>query len=124
MYTLKIKEKFSAAHFLPGYPHECRRMHGHNFFVEAFVQGNTLDEFGILIDFKELKKIVISAISDYDHFLLNDLADFKELSPSSENISRICYSKINLLIQQKYPDCKLVSVRIWESENCYVEYCE
>ena len=35
--------------------HICKRMHGHNWLVEAEVQGDNTNEIGMVIDFKDIK---------------------------------------------------------------------
>lgn len=56
MYEIKTQAFFSAAHHLLNYDGECENQHGHNWMVEAFVKGETLDKSNILIDYKVLKK--------------------------------------------------------------------
>jgi len=122
MFTLRIKDKFSAAHFLPGYPYECKRMHGHNYWIEVFVTGDRLNEQNMLIDFKELKKIVKEIMKEYDHYLLNDLEEFKDISPTAENICKNIFFKIKDSLLKVSKSCSLKKVRVWESDNSYVEY--
>ena len=57
MYRLKIIDSFSAAHQLLGYAGNCESLHGHNWKVEVQVRGEQLNDIGILIDFKELKRL-------------------------------------------------------------------
>ena len=52
MYEIKTQAYFSAAHHLLNYDGECENQHGHNWMVEAFVQGESLDKSNILIDYK------------------------------------------------------------------------
>ena len=56
MYELEITKQFSGAHSLTGYPGDCRKLHGHNWQVTVYLQANKLDEIGIALDFKILKK--------------------------------------------------------------------
>jgi hypothetical protein len=55
-WTLKVRDKFSAAHYLEGYRGKCERVHGHTFHVEIEVVVRELDRTGIGIDFADLKK--------------------------------------------------------------------
>ena len=48
MYELKTQMYFSAAHHLLNYEGECENQHGHNWLVEAYVQGTELDKSNIL----------------------------------------------------------------------------
>lgn len=58
IYTLKVLADFASAHTLRDYPAACSRMHGHNWKIEAEVQATQLNEIGMAIDFKEIKREV------------------------------------------------------------------
>ena len=59
MYELKAQMYFAAAHHLLNYEGECENQHGHNWLVEAYVQGNSLDKSNILVDYKVAVFILI-----------------------------------------------------------------
>ena len=56
MFVLKIVTDFASAHSLRDYPGDCSRLHGHNWQVEVMVSSQVLNESGIAIDFREIKK--------------------------------------------------------------------
>ena len=56
MYELSIQTSFSAAHRLRNYQGDCEALHGHNWKVQVTVQSRTLNDIGLAIDFKTLKK--------------------------------------------------------------------
>ena len=56
MYMLTIKTSFAAAHNLIHYQGDCENLHGHNWRVEVTVSAEKLDNAGLGIDFKILKK--------------------------------------------------------------------
>jgi len=64
---------FETGHALYGYDGKCRNVHGHSYKLSVTVIGspsaNTDDvKFGMVIDFKDLKKIVKGEIVDkFDH---------------------------------------------------------
>lgn len=118
MWELKIETSFAAAHHLLNYNGECENQHGHNWKVEVFIQGNILDKSNILMDFKVLKKHVNDVIKTLDHKDINTLDDFKDISPSSEIISKYIYEKLKTNI----PIIKKVSV--WETVNACASYFE
>ena len=73
---------FAASHFLTDYHGKCENLHGHNFWLKVTVEGEVKKD-GMVIDFKELKRIVKEMVIDkLDHTNLNDLFD----NPSSEII--------------------------------------
>lgn len=121
MYRLKILDNFASAHFLKGYEGKCEKLHGHNWRVEAEVQGTNLDKTGMLIDFKVLRELLGNIIIEMDHCLLNDLDIFKNENPSAESISRYIYKKLTAVL----PDgVSVYSISVWESDRsmaCYFE---
>ena len=48
MYRIRVIDGFSAAHQLKGYEGRCEGLHGHNWKVEAEVEGDNLDDVGML----------------------------------------------------------------------------
>ncbi len=121
MYELKVTSFFSAAHFLREYKGECEAVHGHNFKVEVIVASNKLNKQGLVIDFKELKKIVKTAISELDHKDLNEISFFKDNNPSSENIAQFIYKKIKPELGR---ECNLRRVTVFEQRDYSASYFE
>lgn len=95
MFEVGIKTSFSAAHHLCGYPGSCADQHGHNWEVEVFLKGETLDETGMLVDFRILKERVRAIIEQLDHKDLSLLEQFAGLNPTSENIARHIYERVD-----------------------------
>jgi 6-pyruvoyltetrahydropterin/6-carboxytetrahydropterin synthase len=95
VYRVKVEDEFSASHQLRHYGGKCEEMHGHNFQVFAQVEGTELDpDTGLLIDFKELRGNLRSILSELDHRHLNELPAFEQVNPSSENLARYIYVRL------------------------------
>lgn len=95
MYTLKAEGAFEAAHKIKDYPGKCARLHGHNWVVEAVVKGKELDELGMLIDFKTVKKALNETLERFDHRYLNELEPFASgVNPTAENLARIIFEEL------------------------------
>src|SRR5512135_1382472 len=114
MYRLVICSSFAAAHCLINYQGDCENLHGHNWKVEVSVTAKELDKAGLGIDFKLLKRETNELLTGLDHKYLNDLAPFRELSPSSENLARYIYQ--NLSHKLNCDNIKVDSVTVWESD--------
>jgi len=95
MYEISVKASFSAAHHLRGYAGSCASLHGHNWEVEVFVQGEALNGLGLLLDFRRLKQAVREELEALDHADLNSLEDFQAANPSSENLARYLYRRLS-----------------------------
>ena len=122
MFKLIVKKEFSSAHILNGHPGDCKRMHGHNWTVEAKVEGNKINTIGMVIDFKDIKKSLSEIISKLDHRFLNDIEPFKEDNPTAENISKYIYKELSKNINTD--NIKVSEIKLWETNNSAVIYSE
>ena len=100
MFTIRVEEYFSAAHFLSSYHGKCERLHGHNYRVWVTIKGNKLDSGGMLIDFGIVKKKLREIIALYDHLNLNECEDFKDGNPSAERIAYSIYKRLAPFIEE------------------------
>ena len=116
MYEVAIIKSFSAAHLLAEIGGKCEELHGHNFKVEVAVGAGELNEEGILIDFRLVKKWLKEILGRMDH----QLPFFAGINPSSENIARHVYREMHK--QAKDSDVKVLRVKVWESESAAVTY--
>jgi 6-pyruvoyltetrahydropterin/6-carboxytetrahydropterin synthase len=122
MFTLYVKDTFSAAHNIDDYNGKCEALHGHNFLVEAIFTGEHLGKGGILVDFKILKNYLKNVLNALDHRYLNEIPFFMEKSSSSEYLSMYIFNELKKLFKEK--EIILKEVRVWESEKTYAAYCE
>ncbi len=120
MYELKVITNFSAAHQLKDFEGACEDLHGHNWKIEVYVTSETLNEAGIVMDFRVLKAHVKTVMADLDHKFLNDLEAFKDQNPSSENIARYVAEQLSLSLDD--PEIKVRRVTAWESETSCATY--
>ena len=120
MYELKIITEFSAAHNLRNFRGKCEALHGHNWKVEVVLSGNNLDDSGVVLDFAEVKAATSEIMSEIDHRYLNDLPFFVENNPSSENIARYIFHRL----QQKIDNdrVRIRRVTAWESQDACASY--
>jgi 6-pyruvoyltetrahydropterin/6-carboxytetrahydropterin synthase len=119
VYELTVKDQFDAAHALRGYPGECSALHGHTWDVEVTVCGESLDEVGIVYDFKRLKDDLGAVLKDYDHVLLNDVAPFDGINATAENLARVVYERL----AARVGECVSVTeVAVWESPVARLVY--
>ena len=122
MFRLVVKKEFSSAHILHGHPGDCKRMHGHNWLVEAEVESNNINEIGMVIDFKDIKNNLKTIISKLDHQFLNDLEPFIKDNPTAENISKYIYKELSKNINTD--NIKVSEIKLWETNNSAVTYTE
>lgn len=94
--------------------------HGHNYDIEVTVAGSPPPETGMVIDLKKLADIIEAEIVDrVDHKHMNHDVDFMQgVIPTAENMA-IAFWKI---LDPKIKEGRLVSIKLYESENNFVEY--
>lgn len=123
LWRLRVRGDFSSSHQLRHYEGKCENMHGHNFLVEVDVAGRQLQEpVGVLLDFKELKRLLAVVTAELDHQHLNDLPAFADVNPSSEHLARYIYDRMKSLL------CGLpvwlVEVMVAEKDSSQAFYSE
>jgi len=111
-------QEFAAAHWLKDYPGNCSRIHGHTWKAEISLSGRELDDMGMLVDFREVRRVLSEEINKYDHQLLNEIEPFDTINPTAENMARLLYNRLS----RAFPKCRVEYVRIWETpmaSACY-----
>jgi 6-pyruvoyltetrahydropterin/6-carboxytetrahydropterin synthase len=111
-WTLRVRDKFQAAHFLKEYKGKCEKIHGHTFEVEVAIEVRELDAAGLGIDFTLIKRKLAEILPD--HTLLNEIYDF---NPSAENLAR----RLFVELEKSFP---VKEVTVWESEDASATYTE
>jgi 6-pyruvoyltetrahydropterin/6-carboxytetrahydropterin synthase len=114
-YEITVEDFFSAAHQLRDYEGDCERLHGHNWKVEVSLTSQKLNKYGMVIDFKELKRLIKDILGELDHRYLNDLPCFKKNNPTTENIAKLIHRELQQKIEKKGLKLKIKKVRVWES---------
>ncbi len=139
---LRLTKKFTfeMAHCLTGYDGPCRNIHGHSYHLEVTVQGEpsqdeTSAKVGMVIDFKELKRIVNEVVvSQFDHSLaLSETVAAEVVEVMRRNFEKVWVFAFqptteNLLmefarrLQSAMPvGTSLYSIRLSETENSSAE---
>ena len=120
MYDIIVKTHFSSGHHLRDYPGSCELPHGHNWKVTVTVRAHELDDIGMGIDFKVLKKYVKQVIDELDHRNLNEMEACADVNPSSEHIAKFIFDNLNEpLSHDRY---HLYAVSVYETETSGLTY--
>ena len=98
--------------------------HGHNYVLEVSVTGEVDERTGYVIDLAALRDVVTrEVIEKLDHRNLNVDVDFmRGINPTSENIVVACWHAIEPLLAGGDRARRLTRLRLWETENNYVEF--
>ena len=121
-YVLQTHVTFAAAHQLHGYDGDCARLHGHNYRVEVEVTATRLDEVGLGMDFREIRRAAGEVADALDHRHLNEIPPFDRENPSAENLAKYFFDRVGELLNR--PHARVSAVTVWETERCFVRYEE
>jgi len=94
--------------------------HGHNYEVIVTLIGEPDHETGYVFDMKLLSDLINEhVISSFDHKNLNlDVAYFKTLNPTAENIAIVIWRVLRQQIDAKFE----LKIKIYETERNCAEY--
>ena len=134
MIYITRKENFNAAHKLARADWSLEKnkevfgkcanpnWHGHNYQLFVTVKGEVDPETGFLVDLKWLKKVINTNVIDkLDHQNLNLDVDFmKDKLASTENLAIAIWDILNPFMVAE--GVILHSVKLYETENNFVEY--
>ena len=133
MYRVTREIDFCYGHRLLNYEGKCRHLHGHNGRAVISIEGDKLDDRGMVLDFGDIKRTVSTWIDEnLDHrMILNRedpvlpiLQDMGEplcvidSNPTAENIAKLIYdASVDLGVP-------IVEVRLWETPRCFATYAK
>jgi len=122
MFELLIEDYFSAAHSLKYYEGRCENMHGHNWKVQVYIESDTLNKVGLVVDFKDMKQALHKFLDIIDHTNLNEVAELGGLNPTSENLAKWLYGRLGKELNSE--KVKVTKIRVWESRDAAAAYFE
>jgi len=92
--------------------------HGHNYMVEVTVLGEVDPKTGMVVNLFDLKRSLLNVLEEFDHKNLNlDMSYFKGLIPTSENLARVLWTKL----ETQKAIGTLHAIRLYEDEDLYAE---
>ena len=132
MVYLTRKEHFNAAHrlFNSDWSDEqneavfgkCanKNYHGHNYNLYVTVKGEPDPATGLIVNAKQLSVLINDFVIDkLDHKNLNLQVGFLNgVIPSTENLAKAIWNEL----KPNLKECELHCIRLFETENIFVEY--
>ncbi len=122
MYEVVVEEEFSAAHYLKLYDGSWELRHGHDWTVSVLARSKTLDSMQVVVDFEALKPNLRKVLTEFTHICFNDHPDFKggKLNPSTENIARLIYERLNKNFKSE--TARIAKVTVCETPDACASY--
>lgn len=122
MFEVTVEHTFAAGHALRNYKGKCENVHGHNFKVQVRIEGERLDDAGMLVDFVDVKRVLRGVVERLDHQFLNDIPPFDVKNPSAENIAEYLHTEMTSGLASTPVPIRVSEVRVWETDiqsACY-----
>jgi 6-pyruvoyltetrahydropterin/6-carboxytetrahydropterin synthase len=116
MFEVSVDQTFAAGHALRNYKGSCENVHGHNFRVQVTIEGESLDDTGMLVDFLDVKKSMQDVIARLDHRFLNEVPPFDVKNPSAENIAEHFYEVMTGDLHKNPVPIRIREVKVWETD--------
>ena len=116
MFEVSVEQSFAAGHALRNYKGACENVHGHNFKVLVTIEGQKLDDTGMLVDFLDVKASMHEVIAGLDHKFLNDVPPFDKVNPSAENIAEYFYEQMTSGLKANPVPVRIREVKVWETD--------
>jgi 6-pyruvoyltetrahydropterin/6-carboxytetrahydropterin synthase len=148
--TYRVCKTFTveSGHMLSKHPERCKYPHGHTRTVEVVVAGDSLDENGMLVDFKALRLALQDHIERYDHAMAVNSNDpmlpalrelypedavvvFEDTDPTTEVIAKEIFDFVDRILSNGFRQdlysipagkIRLQRVRVWETPSSWAEY--
>jgi 6-pyruvoyltetrahydropterin/6-carboxytetrahydropterin synthase len=137
-----------SGHMLSRHPESCRFPHGHSRTVEVVVSAESLDECGMVLDFKALSMAVKGYVERYDHAMAVNSMDpaleplrklypeqalvvFEDREPTTEAMAEDIYRFVEKCLAEGFASgpyriapgrATLDRVRVWETPSSWAEY--
>ncbi len=96
--------------------------HGHNYTIEVTIEGEPDMVTGMIYDLKAIKDVLNrEVVEPMDHRHLNyEVKPFDTVVPTPENIVKEIWRRLEEPL--KLPNARLHTIRLYETEDLYVEY--
>jgi 6-pyruvoyltetrahydropterin/6-carboxytetrahydropterin synthase len=118
MFFLKKTVEVAGAHFLElPYHSKCGKIHGHNWKIVIYARSETLTEWGMVVDFSDIKKVVMKL----DHSYLNEIFEGKK-NPTAENIAEFLLEELNREFYRQSNKLLFYRIDVVESDGNEVTY--
>lgn len=94
--------------------------HGHSYVLEVQVEGELDPETGMVLNLRDLDALLKEVLLNLQNKHLNfEVPEFKDKMPTTENIAQFIFKKLKSPISVF--KTKLVQVRLYESEDLWVD---
>jgi 6-pyruvoyltetrahydropterin/6-carboxytetrahydropterin synthase len=142
MFTITKTMYTETGHRLMDYKGKCAHLHGHSYQWEVTIESKELLNNGMVMDFKDLKRIMQDTIGKLDHAMVlheDDpvLVSLKDITatdgsshrviatpwnPTAENFAKFYYEEIDKILCDCFPGVRMLEIIVGETETSYATY--
>jgi len=145
MHTVTKELRTETAHRLTNYNGRCAHLHGHSYLWVVTATSPGMDDKGMVVDFKDLKKAMEEVLDPLDHCLVlapddplvkkNGILGAKHLfvstngesprlrvwheNPTAESFAEWAFNEISALLPE---NVSLTKVYVWETATSFAGY--
>jgi 6-pyruvoyltetrahydropterin/6-carboxytetrahydropterin synthase len=126
MFTITVQATFSAAHALT-IAGQRETLHGHDFTCTVAIEGDRLDQDGLVCDFHTARNALHSIVEEFNNANLNEVGPFNQpaggINPSAEHVARYIFEQMHDLLDEALePHARIAAVTLTESPGCATTY--
>jgi len=121
MYSLGVRRKFKASHYLVGGDWGDENIaHSHQYQIEIVLEKGELDQQDFLVDIVEIERHLDEIVSIFSGKMLNDLKSFEGYNPSIERLATVTHQ----LLGQRFDGFGLAALKVvlWEDDIAWTSY--
>ncbi len=114
-YEISVSQTLKGRHFLEWADGSREKSHGHNWKIEVVVGADSLDQQGLVMDFRKLKKSLRSVTRSLTVSSINRHPFFKKrkINPSAEHVAHFVYDHMQKDLSGS--GVGLSKVTVWET---------
>lgn len=123
MYEITVETEFAAAHAIV-MAGQREPVHGHNWRVAVSVEGDFLDDDGLLCDFHAIEASLREIVRPFHNRDLNATAPFDRVNPTAELVARHIADALDAAIPARDAarGVRVAWVRVTEAPGCAAVY--
>ncbi len=118
-YELRVRADFVASHQIRLPDGEMEPLHEHNWRVDVFVEGESLDDNGLLMDFTDLRRRLTDITDGLNQTCLNEHPAFNAVCPTTERLAKLLHDGLAPGLPEPIRTTK---VRVHETPDCAAAY--
>ncbi|MEE2971657.1 MAG: 6-carboxytetrahydropterin synthase [Planctomycetota bacterium] len=118
MFQIEVNHRFSAAHRV-SVGGVMEELHGHDWRVTVVVEGPTLDQEDLLVDFHAVETALRAAVEPFSGRTMNGTPPFDRVHPTAERVAE----HVGTLVSPAVPEGRrVVSVAVEEAPGCIARW--